>query len=88
MQQTKIIGDEWRSRRRLLTPAFHFKIIEGFFDVFNDRSQSLLLDLKYDNNTCGSDSCLIDVGPLLKNVTLDIICGRYLLSHNVKYVYF
>lgn len=32
----KFEGNQWRERRHLLTPAFHFKILDSFFDVFNN----------------------------------------------------
>lgn len=67
------IGDRWRSRRRLLTPAFHFQILESFFDVFNERSKSLIADLMEAHNL--SPSAPINVYTILTQCALDIICG-------------
>ncbi|KAJ3642894.1 hypothetical protein Zmor_025642 [Zophobas morio] len=38
-------GDKWKSRRKILTPAFHFAILKGFVDVFNEATESLVKDL-------------------------------------------
>ena len=32
---------KWRVRRKLLTPAFHFRILEDALDVFNAQGQIL-----------------------------------------------
>ncbi|XP_071538556.1 cytochrome P450 4C1-like [Panulirus ornatus] len=39
-------GGHWQSRRKLLTPAFHFKILEDFVDVMNNQSLRLIQKLK------------------------------------------
>lgn len=70
----------------MLTPAFHFQILESFFDVFNDRSQSLIEDLietselAKKNDTFSSDKGVpINVYTILTQCALDIICGKKLV---------
>jgi cytochrome P450 family 4 len=66
-------GDRWKSRRRMLTPAFHFQILNSFFDVFNERSR-LLVDYLNDLIKQKPDEAF-DVFPVMGKCALDIICG-------------
>ncbi|MDK2413701.1 cytochrome P450, partial [Aphanizomenon sp. 202] len=52
-----------------LTPAFHFKILEDFVEVFNQQSSVMVqrLQKKADGNT-------FDIFPYITLCTLDIIC--------------
>ena len=54
----------------MLTPTFHFRILEEFLHVFNEQSRVLvdLLDKKVNQD--------FDIYPYITNCTLDIICGR------------
>lgn len=36
-------GPKWERNRRLLTPAFHFSILNGYFKVYNDVTDTLLV---------------------------------------------
>ncbi|CAG2066932.1 unnamed protein product, partial [Timema podura] len=36
----------WHKRRKIITPTFHFKILEGFVEVFNSNAQILVEELK------------------------------------------
>lgn len=69
-----IAGNKWRKRRRLLTPAFHFQILDNFFDAFNKSANVLCQQLSQSVNSqlIGKE---INVFPYLKRCTLDIICG-------------
>ncbi|TRY61081.1 hypothetical protein TCAL_10154 [Tigriopus californicus] len=63
-------GGKWHSRRKMLTPAFHFKILEDFLVIMNEQSSILtnkLAKLKPDNNT-------LDMFPNITYCALDIIC--------------
>ena len=79
--------DDWKIRRRLLTSAFHFQILESFFDVFNEHSQALLVN--FTNAVFEATKLLsgpIDVFPILGNATLDIICGCF-ISQNQNIIF-
>jgi len=39
-------GAKWKSRRRLLTPAFHFKILDDFNRVYNKQARVLVAKLE------------------------------------------
>lgn len=41
-------GERWHSRRRLITPTFHFEILQDFCDVMNEKTDIFLdiLDAK------------------------------------------
>ncbi|XP_063614827.1 uncharacterized protein LOC134787925 [Penaeus indicus] len=62
-------GSKWHSRRKLLTPAFHFKILEDFVEIFNNQSIKMvkLLEKK------AGGECF-DIFPYITLCTLDIIC--------------
>lgn len=62
-------GSHWQTRRKLLTPAFHFKILEEFISVFNKQSSKLIqkLEKKADGNA-------FDIYDDLALCSLDVIC--------------
>ena len=67
-------GCKWRERRRLLTPSFHYNILETFIDTFNE--QSLIMCTKI-NELCHEKTTIeIDVTNLTNYCSLDIICGN------------
>ncbi|XP_036313639.1 cytochrome P450 4V2-like [Pipistrellus kuhlii] len=39
-------GNKWRSRRKMLTPSFHFTILEEFLDVMNEQANILVKKLE------------------------------------------
>ena len=36
-------GQKWKRNRRLLTPAFHFDVLKGYIDVFNEEVEVLMV---------------------------------------------
>lgn len=62
-------GDKWHSHRKILTAAFHFKILEEYIHVFNSNSQALVQKLEEHIK-----QPFVDITPYITMCTLDIIC--------------
>jgi len=60
-------GRKWHARRKLLTPTFHFRILDQFVQVFN-RCGDLFVKKLLENKEA------VNVNSLLSLCTLDIIC--------------
>ncbi|CRL07638.1 CLUMA_CG020602, isoform A [Clunio marinus] len=71
-------GSKWHSRRKILTPAFHFKILEDFIDIFNEQSSILVRKLSKEVN---KDS--FNIFPYVTLCTLDIVCETA-MGQNIK----
>lgn len=65
-----ISGSKWQQRRKILTPAFHFTILQDFVDVFNRETGVLIKNLKA---LC--DQPYIDVMEPITEYTLNSIGG-------------
>lgn len=61
-------GERWFKMRRLVTPAFHFQILEDFVKVFDEQSKVLVQKLGEANGD------VIDVPPYLARFAMDVIC--------------
>ncbi|XP_049628391.1 cytochrome P450 4V2-like [Suncus etruscus] len=62
-------GNKWQSRRKMLTPTFHFTILEDFLDVMNEQANILVNKLEeYANKE--KFNCTFNI----TLCTLDIIC--------------
>ena len=61
-------GKEWRQRRKLLTPTFHFKILNDFVPIINDNSNIMVDKLRQ------LEGQAVDIRSMITNCTLDIIC--------------
>ncbi len=63
-------GNKWRGRRKMLTPAFHFKILEDALHVFNGNGDKLADAFQRQG---GNGETAIDILPFVTNFTLDVI---------------
>ena len=60
-------GKKWKSRRRLLTPAFHFQILDEFSKIMNHQAEVFVEQVsKKDRDE--------DIVPYVSAATLDIVC--------------
>lgn len=63
-------GAKWLSRRRVITPTFHFSILEDFVSIFDQQSQIFARNLaKYADGVQ-----VVDIEDALALATLDVIC--------------
>lgn len=65
------LGNKWMSRRKVLTPAFHFKVLDQFIEVF-DRNSNILVEIL---GKC-QETDAVDIYPHITMAALDIICGE------------
>ena len=65
-------GRKWFNHRKLITPTFHFKILDTFIEVFSENAEILVkrLEGKAESNEA------FDVYPFITLCALDIICGE------------
>lgn len=61
-------GQKWHNRRKIITPTFHFKILQQFVDVFNHQNRIFVNKLKANAN--GKS---FDVYKFVTLMSLDII---------------
>lgn len=62
-------GSKWKTRRRLITPTFHFSILNTFLQVFEEQSKILVSNLEKKVKT-GT----FNIMPYITLCALDIIC--------------
>lgn len=61
-------GQKWHNRRKIITPTFHFKILQQFVDVFNQQNRFFVEKLK---GKCDGKS--FDIYNVVTLMSLDII---------------
>lgn len=64
-------GQKWINRRKVLTSAFHFKILDDFVETFDKQSSILVEKLKKFE---GREP--FNIFPITALCALDIICGN------------
>ncbi|KAG5866145.1 hypothetical protein JTB14_000932 [Gonioctena quinquepunctata] len=65
-------GKKWKSRRKMITPTFHFKILEEFMKVFN-KEFDVLIDILTEETERNPGRSL-DITRFVNAASLDIIC--------------
>ncbi|KAJ6645533.1 putative cytochrome P450 4ac1 [Pseudolycoriella hygida] len=64
-------GEKWFNRRKLLTPAFHFSVLNGFQGTFNDQTSILISSIRETElNRSGGTH----LQQLISRFTLNTIC--------------
>lgn len=63
---------KWRARRKLLTPAFHFKLLDDFVPVMVEHARAFANRLRTLSER--HQRAPLDVVPLVSCCTLDVIC--------------
>lgn len=66
-------GKKWFQRRKLLTPGFHFQILEKFVDIMNEQAKVFVQQL------AKHDGKFVDIFPLVNLYALDTVCGKKFL---------
>ncbi|XP_075213713.1 cytochrome P450 4C1-like [Lycorma delicatula] len=65
-------GEKWHKHRKLITPTFHFNILESFLEVLVARTGDFMVDLQEALES--STEKYIDINPYTQQLTLDFIC--------------
>jgi cytochrome P450 family 4 len=78
-------NQKWFARRRIITPTFHFKILEQFFDIF--KKHNLMLMDKIEER---ADGRIFDIFPIVTVSVIDSLCetamGCEMNSENHEYL--
>nr|AAB71161.1 cytochrome P450 [Drosophila melanogaster]AAB71162.1 cytochrome P450 [Drosophila melanogaster]AAB71163.1 cytochrome P450 [Drosophila melanogaster]AAB71164.1 cytochrome P450 [Drosophila melanogaster]AKD43094.1 Cyp4d1-RA [Drosophila melanogaster] len=65
-------GRKWHKRRKIITPAFHFKILDQFVEVFEKGSRDLLRNMEQDRLKHGDSG--FSLYDWINLCTMDTIC--------------
>ncbi|KAH8370249.1 hypothetical protein KR093_002761 [Drosophila rubida] len=76
-----VTGKKWHSRRKMLTPTFHFNILGQFEEIFKTES------LKFVKQFEGQSDINISLSELIPRFTLNSICGKLGLKTILQYNY-
>lgn len=71
-------GQKWHSRRKIITPTFHFKILQQFVDVFNDQNRIFI-----DKINARNSEDTFDIYGFITLMSLDII-GKTAMGVDLK----
>lgn len=66
-------GKKWTERRKLLTPTFHFNILQQFYTIFKDHGDRLVDEIDDDIRINDGKT---DVHEMISRFTLNTISGE------------
>lgn len=75
------IGKKWFQRRKILTPAFHFKILEQYIEIF-DRQTNVMVE----KMSRFAETDPVDILSVVTLCALDVIGGK-LLFRNMYFIF-
>lgn len=67
-------GDKWVHDRKLITPSFHFNILENFVDVMTEKTEILNNRIKHHIKTKPNEP--LNFFEYAVECAMDIICGK------------
>ncbi|KAM7345241.1 cytochrome P450 4e2-like isoform 2-T2 [Cochliomyia hominivorax] len=70
-------GIKWHKHRKMITPSFHFKILQDFHEVMNANSNKFVEKLK----NISKGETIIDFQDQVHYLTLDVICDTAMGVH-------
>lgn len=65
-------GQKWHKHRKMITPSFHFKILQDFHEVMNTNSTKFMEKLRI----VSKGETIFDFQNVVNYLTLDVICGE------------
>lgn len=69
-RKKKTLGKKWHDRRKIVSPAFHFQMLEKFAETFDRLSNTFIKKLhEYEADAD------IELFHLIGLFTLDVVCG-------------
>lgn len=76
----KSTGKKWHDRRKVLTPAFHFNILERFVETFDRIGNNVVDKLKKFDTTDD-----VEFYPIALLYALDVMCGELKWNRQLMY---
>lgn len=67
-----VLGKKWHDRRKIITPAFHFNILEKFVEIFDRLGNTVVEKLR-----TNSPNEMVQFYPLAVLYALDVMCGKF-----------
>jgi len=65
-----VLGAEWQSQRKMLTPTFHFNILQRFVPILIEEGENMTKSLKNTQSTV-----VKDLLSFISKHTLNAVCG-------------